>query len=322
MPVARSAARPGRSCPRSYFYGPQALAGEACLSVDSLWVAGGLYGNPFALDALLEAYDREGGAKALVFNGDFHWFDVDPPEFERIDAAVLGFHALRGNVETELAVPGADAGCGCGYPDWVDDATVERSNRILERLRATAQRRQAGLRRLAALPMHTVARIGNERVAVVHGDYASLAGWGFSQEVLLTAEGLAAADQAFDQAQVKVFASSHSCLPVLQSFARDRVLINNGAAGMPNFRGELFGLATRIAVSPSAEALYLLRCGELFVEAVPLRYDADAWESSFLRQWPAGSDAHISYYLRMTHGPQYSRAQALRTTPRCLAARP
>src|SRR2546422_6779733 len=86
------------------------------------------------------------------------------------------------------------------YPDWVDDATVERSNRVLERLRATAQSRQAGLRRLAALPMHTVARIGNERVAVVHGDYASLAGWGFSQEVLLTAEGLAAADLAFDQA--------------------------------------------------------------------------------------------------------------------------
>jgi len=59
------------------------------------------------------------------------------------------------------------------------------------------------------------------------------------------------------------------------------VLINNGAAGMPNFRGELFGLATRIAVSPSTEALYRLRCGELFVEAVPLRYDAEAWQHSF-----------------------------------------
>src|SRR3989442_36504 len=112
MPVARSVARPGRSCPRSYFYGPQALAGETHLRVDSLWVTGGLYGNPFALDALLEAYDRESGAKALVFNGDFHWFDIDPPEFERIDAAVLGFHALRGNVETELAAPAPPA-CRC-----------------------------------------------------------------------------------------------------------------------------------------------------------------------------------------------------------------
>src|SRR3989442_36506 len=113
-----------------------------------------------------------------------------------------------------------------------------------------------------------------------------------------------------------------ACLPVLQSFSRDRVLINSGAAGMPNFRGELFGLATRIAVSSSTEALYRLRCGELFVEAVPLRYDAEAWERSFLRQWPAGSDAHVSYHRRMTHGPQYSRAQALRATPRFLAARP
>src|SRR6266705_1689226 len=104
MPVARSAARPGRSCPRSYFYGPQALAGEACLRVDSLWVAGGLYGNPFALDALLEAYDREGGVKALVFNGDFHWVDIDPVkvaiEDERL-AAALAVVSLEQGVEGE-----------------------------------------------------------------------------------------------------------------------------------------------------------------------------------------------------------------------------
>src|SRR3989442_15752254 len=96
---------PGRSCPTSYRYGPDALRGAPSLHADSLWIAGGLYGNPFALEALLEAYEREPGRKALVFNGDFHWFDVDAGDFGRINDAVLAFHAPRGNVETELATP-------------------------------------------------------------------------------------------------------------------------------------------------------------------------------------------------------------------------
>jgi hypothetical protein len=80
------------------------------LEVEALWVAGGLYGNPFALDALIEAYERERGAKALVFNGDFHWFDIDPGDHARVHQAVLAHHATRGNVETELAMPQAGAG--------------------------------------------------------------------------------------------------------------------------------------------------------------------------------------------------------------------
>src|SRR3989442_10029095 len=79
---------PGRSCPTSYRYGPRALRGEPSVHAESLWIAGGLYGNPFALEALLEAYEREPGTKALVFNGDFHWFDVEAPDFGRINDVV------------------------------------------------------------------------------------------------------------------------------------------------------------------------------------------------------------------------------------------
>jgi hypothetical protein len=42
-----------------------ALRGEASLHVDSLWIAGGLYGNPFALHSLIEAYARDSGAKVM-----------------------------------------------------------------------------------------------------------------------------------------------------------------------------------------------------------------------------------------------------------------
>jgi NADPH-dependent 2,4-dienoyl-CoA reductase/sulfur reductase-like enzyme len=61
----------GRSCPRSYRYRPEALAGPARLEADTLYVVGGLYGNPVALRALLERADREpGGLPAMMFNGD------------------------------------------------------------------------------------------------------------------------------------------------------------------------------------------------------------------------------------------------------------
>jgi len=303
---------PGRSCPASYRYGPRALRAEPSLHAESLWIAGGLYGNPFALAALLEAYEREPGRKRLVFNGDFHWFDSDARDFELVNEIALAHDATRGNVETELAAPEAGAGCGCGYPDWVGDDTVQRSNRIIERLRATARRLPHALAGLAALPMHLTAQVGDARIAVVHGDADSLAGWSFSQEALATDDGLRHAGEAFHAAGVDVFASSHTCLPVLQCFAGGQVLVNNGAAGMPNFGGERYGLATRIALSPAADSIYGVRRGALFIDAIPLRYDAAAWQRRFLQQWPPGSDAYESYFGRIVDGPQYSRDSALR----------
>lgn len=305
------AEQPGRSCPLAYRYGAGALAGRASLRADTLFVAGGLYGNVPALEALLERVDAEPGDKALVFNGDFHWFDVDGADFRRVSEAVLAHAATRGNVETELAAPAAGAGCGCGYPDFVADEVVARSNRILERLRGTAGAFRALTAQLSALPMHRVADVGGERVGIVHGDADSLAGWGFSQEVLGTPGGIAAAERAFEAAGVRVFASSHSCLPVLQSVGAGLVA-NNGAAGMPNFRGTRHGLATRISVRPAADAAYGARAGALHVEAIPLRYDHAAWERRFLAQWPPGSDAHASYHARIVDGPRYDPAQALR----------
>jgi hypothetical protein len=295
--------KPGRSCPLSYHYGASVLD-RVDFAVDTLWVAGGLYGNPFALERLCELYEREPGRKALVFNGDFHWFDVE--DFAAVDDAVHGHRAMRGNVETELATPAEGAGCGCAYPEWVDDATVARSNRIIERLRIAAT--PAARERLAALPMHLVAEVGGERVAIVHGDADSLAGWGFSQEALATPEGRRAALHAFERSKARVFASSHTCLPVMAAL-HGRLVVNNGAAGMPNFQGTSYGIATRISVAPG-RSVYARRAGGLYVEAVALDYDSAAWRRRFLAQWPEGSDAHRSYYQRVVQGPRYSLRQA------------
>ena len=44
----------GRSCPLAYRYQPEALAQPAQLEADTLYLVGGLYGNPYALAAALE----------------------------------------------------------------------------------------------------------------------------------------------------------------------------------------------------------------------------------------------------------------------------
>lgn len=300
--------KPGRTCPLSYRYAPGAFAGAPALRADTLWIAGGLYGNRYALQALLAAYEAEPGDKALVFNGDFHWFDAEASEFELLDEAVAGFHAMRGNVETEIAAPAENAGCGCAYPEWVGDATVEHSNAIIARLRAAALASGRDLGTLAALPMHLVAEVGGERVGIVHGDAESLAGWKFSQETLSTPDGVADAERALLQAGVRVFASSHTCLPVLKEFPGGRALINNGAAGMPNFRGERYGIATRISTRPARHPLYGARCGAVHVDAMPIAYDVAAWEKRFVELWPDGTHAHASYYERIRRGPEFGLA--------------
>jgi hypothetical protein len=317
--MAEQAAHPGRSCPVSYRYGPGALQRCAQIEAETLYIAGGLYGNPFALDALLDLVARDPGAQ-LVFNGDFNWFDIDPADFQRVNESVLEHHATRGNVETELALPAGGAGCGCGYPDWVGDAEVDRSNRIMDRLRETAAGHPYLTTRLGALPAYLAARIGDVRIGIVHGDGDSLAGWGFSQELLATEGGRADAGASFAAAGVRIFASSHTCLPVLQRFDEaggERAIVNNGAAGMPNFLGTRYGLATRISVHrPPPAGVYGASIGGVLVDAVRIDYDAAAWEARFLANWPEGSDAHTSYYGRIRNGPRYAVEQAMRPASR------
>ena len=297
---------PGRSCPLHYRYAATGFRRAPDLCADTLLVAGGLYGNPFALEALLEIAAGEPDA-VVVFNGDFHWFDTDAAVFRRISEAALANTAIRGNVETELAASGDEAGCGCGYPDWVGDAEVERSNRILLQLKRTAAVDPELLGRLGGLPMHLLAEVGGERVAIVHGDLESLAGWGFSQERL--GDDPAGAARQIASAGVRVAASSHTCLPVLAEFESARgtcALVNNGAAGMPNFAGTRYGIVTRISVRPEGNALYASHVGGLHVEAHALRFDADAWLACFDSGWPADSAASVSYRRRIVAGPAYT----------------
>ncbi len=311
----------GRSCPVSYGYSAEVFKRPPELLASTLYVIGGLYGNPFALDAVEALASHETDAPQLVFNGDFHWFDLAPEVFADIHHRVMQHAVVRGNVETELATDEDGVGCGCGYPENVSDDEVARSNQIITALRATAATAVGSKRAsMATLPMHLLAQVGPAHIGIVHGDATSLAGWDFSRHLLDDPSRRGLNEQFFRKSDVSVFASSHTCAPLMRRFTIDGRacgIINNGAAGMPNFSGTCFGLVSRISLTPAPPTLEVVHQRvfriddiDLYVAAIALNYDHAAWHARFIADWPADSAANISYLQRIEQGPTWSAAQA------------
>lgn len=304
---------PGRVCPLRYRYGPTAIARAQTRPAQTLYVIGGLYGNLPALDTIEAMARAESPAPTLCFNGDFNWFNVSDADFAQINRRVLDHDAILGNVEAEFGSAAGDAGCGCAYPAGVDDGIVARSNQIHAELKATARRHAALGARIAGLPMVARYRVADCRIGVVHGDAESLAGWRFDVKALDEPGHVSWLRAMFDAANVDVFASTHTCLPALRQFALpDRCLVNNGATGMPNFAGDCAGLYTRIATTRSPHpVVHEVHVAGAWIALLPVRFDTSRWRREFLAQWPPGSPAWLSYYERITRGPQFSPAQAL-----------
>jgi len=304
---------PGRVCPADYHYPPRVLDRAPDLTASILYVVGGLYGNLAALQRIEWLACRERQPVTIVFNGDFHWFDAEPSWFAAIEKGVARHHAIRGNVETELArTSDVAAGCGCAYPEGVDDDTVARSNAMLEDLRKVASPKTAA--RLGALPMHLVAVVGSKRVGIVHGDAAALAGWRFAHDALDDRAHAAWLNDVRAQSAIDIFASAHTCLAALRGFetrAGRLTIVNNGSAGMANFCQTTFGLISRVATSPSHHpALYGTKHDDVFIDALAVDYDLPAFLAKFDARWPAGSAAHASYHRRIVGGPSYAIEQA------------
>ncbi|MEP7157649.1 MAG: hypothetical protein ABI905_17835 [Betaproteobacteria bacterium] len=306
----------GRTCPLTYRYSPAVFSRAAQVNAETIYVIGGIYGNTFALDAILEMAKQEPVAPTLIFNGDFNWFNIDAGSFTRINREVLKHVALRGNVETELAGAADDAGCGCAYPNYVDDADVERSNQIMRQLKTTAAAFPDITAALGELPMFTVASVGRQRYGIVHGDAQSLSGWRFAHDSLHEPVNTQWLNQICLASNLDGFASSHTCLPTFRRFRdenRTHIVINNGAAGMPNFSGTQYGLISRISLHAAREGL--AQYGEVVngahIDALPVHYDTAAFERQFLANWAEGSPAHHSYFNRIMNGPVYTAPNAL-----------
>ena len=311
--------RAGRMCPADYRYPHAVFDRPPEFATGVLYVVGGLYGNLPALDCV----ERLAGAERamVIFNGDFHWFDADRDWFAEIEQRVARHRAIRGNVETEIArTTDIGAGCGCAYPPSVGEDVVRRSNEMLLDLRSTAQTLAGAAVRMAALPMHLVAEVGGLRVGIVHGERCS------ARRLVLRIRRAGKARGARDArrrargiAGIDLFASTHTCLAALRHFrlpAGRLTVINNGAAGMPNFSGGRVGLVSRIATTPSPHRpLYGIVRDGIHIDAIALPYDNEAFLRRFLARWPAGTAAHLSYFERITAGPGHTVARAA-PTPR------
>lgn len=312
IPTTGVCKRGGRTRPTDHVYPDGALAAADDGDGETLYVVGNLYGNTEALRALAALVAEEPAGARVIFGGDFHWFDVDDEEFAEIAAGVSASEAITGNVERELARESADFGCGCAYPDSVATGVAERSDQIIRQLRATATRFDGHRAWLASLPMYRAVRIAGERVLVVHGDTHSLSGWRFAADAVRTARDAELAAE-FRRTDARVIACSHTCLPCARRVAAtqgDCLLINNGAAGMPNFHDRLCGVITRIDAGREVPegSLYGTQLGALRCDAVALDYNVEAWWRRFRRQWSVGSPADLSYACRLLRGDGGLRA--------------
>jgi hypothetical protein len=219
---------PGPSCPLAYRYRPEDLAGPAAFECTTLYVVGGLYGNTYALEVVLERAATELTPPEIVFNGDFHYLDAHGAAFRAIAQSVLAHRASLGNVEYVLATGDAALGCGCDYPHYVPDRVVADSNAIVEQLRLAGAGSSGYLAQLADLPRHLTVSLGGRRVGIVHGDPESLAGWKLALEAVDPADPVARArtgwsgaptstDQILDwcdRAEVEIICCTHTGLPL------------------------------------------------------------------------------------------------------------
>lgn len=305
----------GRACPVDYRLPPDAFAGEPERRCDVLYVVGGLYGNPFALEAVKALVAAEDGPVLTVLNGDMHWFDKTAENFAALEDAVAaageGYVPLVGNVEAELRrQQDVGVGCGCAYPDCTDDESVSRSNRIHRMLSAAVEQEPGLKERLAGRPSTLTVAVAGAKVGITHGDEKLLGGWDCSRESLQDILRQDELDRFMAANDLDVLATTHTCAPVALAMARGCV-INNGAAGLPNFKGQRYGLCVRIARTPVSEALFGTCQDGLYVQAVPVRYDHDAYLAWFDGLWDDVSPAAVSYRARIVEGPDDRVADAL-----------
>ena len=168
---------------------------------------------------------------------------------------------------------------------------------------------------LATLPYHRTVEVAGYRIAILHGDPESLAGWGLAVDAeAITDPGMGTLSDWFRRSRADIFACTHTCLPHalrLEVDGHPRAVINNGSAGLPNFAGDLRGLITRIATEPSSHALYRVELPELVIEALPMPIDTTRWLHTFLEVWPPASPARLSYLRRLSQGPDHHPVDAV-----------
>lgn len=132
------------------------------LITDELWIAGGIYGNIYAIEKLNEMAN----GKDIVYNGDLHWFDANENCFFKVENLTKNSIKLNGNVELELARKDDEFGCGCNYPEREEEIIVKNAEIIHQRLKNIKADFSIFNKRKTTL----FANVCGLNVAITHGD--------------------------------------------------------------------------------------------------------------------------------------------------------
>ena len=101
--------------------------------------------------------------------------------------------------------------------------------------------------------------------------------------------------------KVDILVKTHTWLPVLYSNDK-HIVVNNGAAGMANVKDSTYGLITRIAKTPSEDAIVSEKIDNIYVELVKIDFSIEKFLEWFESVWDDNSPASISYKKRIIHG--------------------
>lgn len=288
----------GRNCSLEYILKKDWTKKIKKLKAEVVYIVGGLYGNRYALE-IINKMARDENAK-IVFNGDMHWFDIEKEDFLKVEELSKGSIKLLGNVEFELLNNTSSLGCGCNYPQDVSDGVVERSNIIHNMMKENIKGDDI-LNDIKERSKTLVLDFLGKKIAITHGDEKSMSGWECSIDNLKLESRKKELDSWFGENNIDILATTHTCLPVVYDNGRS-IVINNGAAGMANIKGQTFGLFTRIAKSSHKKAIYSEYRNGLYVELVKVDFDIEKFKLWFGKIWSDDSPASISYKNRIING--------------------
>ena len=297
----------GRICPLDYSIDSESFKNFRAIENSTVYIVGGLYGNFEALKEIIymakEEYNKYNSEVFIIFNGDMHWFDIEKEYFKNIEDMSEGCEKLLGNVERELFRKNdIGIGCGCAYPEYVDDDIVERSNIIHKKLKNIVNKFPKYKNMLSKRKMNIVIQISNQKIAITHGDEQKLGGWECSRENLSRIDRQEELNKWFKENNIDILATTHTCSPAALKI-ENGIVINNGASGMPNFKNRIYGLITRISIYKSHKAIYGDKIKNLYAEALAVKYDKDKFLKWFDNLWTIGSEASLSYRDRIVNGP-------------------
>jgi predicted phosphodiesterase len=185
-----------------------------------LLVCGGAYGNLQALEALAAFQSEAGVPDSLVIHtGDAVAYCTDTEAATQFIAS-RGWHAIKGNVEEQIASGAQDCGCGFEEGSACDVASARWYAHAVATLSTASKAWMAGL------PSQLTFRMSGLRARVVHGSVTRTNR--FMWESLPEREFAA----ELDGSAADLVIAGHTGIPFTR-FIGERCWHNSGALGMP-----------------------------------------------------------------------------------------